>query len=263
MIGLNRLTKNLVFDKLTAAKMHYDAGFHMPMHKDNLSKISIVLEGEFSEKPIDGQAVLLGNTSIITKPNTILHENTFGKKGCTILSIQFPEHTILPPVCQKLAYHNHPSVMLLGIKIWLQLVKAKTNVEIDIVLNEFIQTIQLLQSQSSKSKMFTAASMLLKLQCRKRPVQEVSDSLSLHRGYLSRAFKEDFHIAPGAFNKKQRLIHAIQYLNKKENSLAGVAYEAGFSDQSHFTRILQKEIGCTPMELRKYLQNMEKVTNLL
>jgi AraC-like DNA-binding protein len=47
------------------------------------------------------------------------------------------------------------------------------------------------------------------------------------------------------------LLYCLTSTNK---TLAAIAYECGFSDQSHMSRIVLKETGFTPNSLRMLLQ---------
>jgi AraC-like DNA-binding protein len=44
--------------------------------------------------------------------------------------------------------------------------------------------------------------------------------------------------------------HACDKLKRTNEPLADIAFETGFSDQSHFNRVFKKLIGLTPLEYR-------------
>ena len=47
--------------------------------------------------------------------------------------------------------------------------------------------------------------------------------------------------------------HACQLLSAPEASLAGVAFDAGFADQSQFSRAFKQLTGVTPGSFRKMM----------
>lgn len=47
-----------------------------------------------------------------------------------------------------------------------------------------------------------------------------------------------------------RVDHAVKRLADREVTLASLALECGFSDQSHFNRVFRKLTGMTPGEFR-------------
>jgi AraC-like DNA-binding protein len=86
-------------------------------------------------------------------------------------------------------------------------------------------------------------------------LKEVSQSLNVHPAYLSREFSKYFDdLSFGDYIRKLRIEKSMQLLNDPRYSLAEIAYLAGFSDQSHFTRIFKKHTGKNPSSFRKNLQ---------
>ena len=76
-------------------------------------------------------------------------------------------------------------------------------------------------------------------ECRRSPV------------YLSQVFPRYFGETFGEYLRRVRIAKAARLLNTKSKPLAEVAYAAGFSDQSHFTRCFKKVQGMTPGEYQK------------
>jgi AraC-like DNA-binding protein len=246
--------RQLRFDRLIAEKTYYEAGLQMPRHTDALSRISITMDGESEEITDTGHAIL--NTStLLVKPNTAFHENTFGKKGCTILSIQFPDETLFPEKFRQWACYRHPGITVLGLALWTELKKAKNDKVVNDVLRRLCSMIEKLQSyQGQKKHLLYAASVLSGESEEKKSIQDISNELSLHRVYFSRSFTKQYAISPAAYVQQERLVKTAIALRKKENTLTAAAYEAGYSDQSHMIRSVKKIFGVTPSRLRDYLQ---------
>jgi AraC family transcriptional regulator len=78
----------------------------------------------------------------------------------------------------------------------------------------------------------------------------VAREVGLHPVYLSRAFRRltgrnvSQHVAAA------RIRFAARKLAEPGLSLADIALEAGFADQSHFTRVFRRETGLTPAVFR-------------
>jgi AraC-like DNA-binding protein len=93
-------------------------------------------------------------------------------------------------------------------------------------------------------------------------LKELSKDLNIHPAYLSREFSKHFdNLSFGDYIRKQRIEKAIDYLNSSNFSLTKIAYLAGFSDQSHFTRIFKKQTGKSPSVYRresKKVKNKQK-----
>jgi AraC-like DNA-binding protein len=86
-------------------------------------------------------------------------------------------------------------------------------------------------------------------------LKELSRGLDINPSYLSREFSKYFEdLSFGEYIRKQRIDKAIELMQNRAYSLTDIAYLAGFSDQSHFTRIFKKQTGQNPSGYRKKLQ---------
>lgn len=63
-----------------------------------------------------------------------------------------------------------------------------------------------------------------------------------------RDFKTFFATTPQKWLKEQRLEKALQLLNKKEMSVADVAYEVGYENTSYFIRAFKEKAGLSPKQ---------------
>ena len=55
----------------------------------------------------------------------------------------------------------------------------------------------------------------------------------------------------GEYVRRQRIALACRSLAESDMPLADVAIEAGFADQSHFTRTFKRQLGVTPAAYRR------------
>jgi AraC-like DNA-binding protein len=76
-----------------------------------------------------------------------------------------------------------------------------------------------------------------------------------HRSLSSfkRDFQQQFNESPGKWIIKRRVEHAANILANTEQSISEVAFESGFEDLSHFSRVFKKFIGKNPSEYKKSL----------
>ncbi len=75
--------------------------------------------------------------------------------------------------------------------------------------------------------------------------------LGVNSGYLSRHFKETFHIGLHEYILSLRLRHAVLLLQDPENSITFCAFESGFHSLRTFYRVFSEEFHCTPKEYRQ------------
>jgi AraC family transcriptional regulator len=80
---------------------------------------------------------------------------------------------------------------------------------------------------------------------------ELGETVGVHPAYLARAFRAHYGFSVGEYSRRLRLAWAAEELSRGEAPLAEVAANAGFADQSHFTRVFKQHVGTTPARYRE------------
>ena len=83
--------------------------------------------------------------------------------------------------------------------------------------------------------------------------------LGVNPGYLSRHFKETFHIGLHEYILSLRLRHAAVLLQDPNNSITFCAPESGFHSLRTFYRVFSEEFHCTPKEYRQKMPVLSAV----
>jgi AraC family transcriptional regulator len=83
--------------------------------------------------------------------------------------------------------------------------------------------------------------------------EELAAEASVHPVYLAAVFRRFYRETMGEYVQKLRIAHASKLLLDKDLPLSEIAYCAGFSDQSHFTRVFKRFVGITPGAFRNSL----------
>lgn len=96
-------------------------------------------------------------------------------------------------------------------------------------------------------------------------VQHLANAVGLSRSQLFRLFKAQIGISPKAYLRVYRIRHVVNLLqqNKQSRSLATVAQEAGYFDQSHLIREFVRSTGLPPMQFLQREQNATFIQYLL
>jgi AraC family transcriptional regulator len=74
----------------------------------------------------------------------------------------------------------------------------------------------------------------------------------LHPVSFARAFRVRYRVSPGELMRQLRIEWAADELVRRPaQSIAAIAAEAGFYDQSHFARVFASAMGRTPVQHRR------------
>jgi AraC family transcriptional regulator len=80
---------------------------------------------------------------------------------------------------------------------------------------------------------------------------ELGEAVNVHPIYLASQFRRHFGCTLGDYLRRLRVDFAARDLAGSETPLWEIALAAGFSDQSHFTRIFKQHTGLTPAAYRE------------
>jgi AraC family transcriptional regulator len=82
-------------------------------------------------------------------------------------------------------------------------------------------------------------------------VADVAAEVRVHPAHLAREFRRHYGMAIGAYARRLRLDWAAARLATTDDPLASIAYDSGFANQSHFTRVFKRHTGLTPARYRE------------
>lgn len=82
-------------------------------------------------------------------------------------------------------------------------------------------------------------------------LREFGEQFHLSEKYISRYFKEHFHITLSQYVTYLRLEHAKQMIQETDISVTEVAMQSGYQNISYFIRSFKKTYGVSPLKYRK------------
>jgi AraC family transcriptional regulator len=85
----------------------------------------------------------------------------------------------------------------------------------------------------------------------KLSIAALAREAGMHPVSFARAFRARYRASPGELVRTLRLAWAAQQLTEHDRSIAAIAADAGFCDQSHFARAFAAATGRTPREHRR------------
>ena len=82
-------------------------------------------------------------------------------------------------------------------------------------------------------------------------ISEIARAAGIHPIHLARTFREFFGCTPGDYLRRCRLDRAALLLTRNNLPIGRIAAEAGFADQSHFSKAFRKAYRTSPREYRR------------
>lgn len=86
-------------------------------------------------------------------------------------------------------------------------------------------------------------------------LQDGADELGLNKEYFCRMFKANMGISFISYVNQVRIDHIYQELILTDDSIQEITERHGFYNQKLFYQLFKKRYGCTPVKLRKIVQN--------
>lgn len=81
-------------------------------------------------------------------------------------------------------------------------------------------------------------------------VESVARTIGVHPVHLTRSFRQHFRCTPGDFLRTHKVTKAANLLRGRGMTIAQVAAECAFYDQSHLVRSFRRHFGLTPQQFR-------------
>jgi len=85
------------------------------------------------------------------------------------------------------------------------------------------------------------------------PLKEFAKLTHLSLASFKREFKRVFQTTPGKWLIQKRLDYASQLIGTSSKSINDIAFESGFENNSHFSRVFRDRFGVSPLQYRKQL----------
>ena len=82
---------------------------------------------------------------------------------------------------------------------------------------------------------------------------EIARVARVNRVHLARQFRSYFETSVGEYIRLKRVEQACKLVSTTSESLAEIAIDCGFSDQSHFSTTFRRHMGLTPARFREQI----------
>jgi AraC family transcriptional regulator len=79
----------------------------------------------------------------------------------------------------------------------------------------------------------------------------IAGSVGIHPAHLARVFRQRHGCTVSDYVRGLRIEYARHCLRTSDTALARIALAAGFSDQSHFSKVFKRQTGMSPAVYRE------------
>lgn len=236
----------------------YGCGLSLLRHHHEWPTVTIVLSGEFAEILPDG-ARWCQRSTIVVKPAGVPHSNWYGSSGAHCLIAELRE---APSLNDNDTSGSLPSRVLYSVHGPLNAASSRAlrayrddddtaRMALESVLHEIMGEARApVRCASSATALQRAMEYLHAEFMRPLLLRDVAAAAGVQPSYLARAFRRHFARTPGEVLRELRVNWAAHLLIETGLGIAQIALAAGFTDQSHLTRVFARRIGCTPARYR-------------
>lgn len=256
-------SRRLIATGARVSEIQYRPNHICPMHWHKRPSLGIVLKGTISKRFSESSDVIEANNAYVL-PAGMLHTDDFGPGSRTIVVEIEPDH---PLSIQRLKVYgsvfdsyrkmDDRHLHWLGRRLASE-IQVPDDAAVDTVDNLIAEILDVAaraatipQDGDLPAWLIQAREIARNAIHRRMSVQEIADNVGVHPAYLARRFRAEFGVTPGTFARNARLDWAAGKLIETDIPIAELAIQAGFSDQSHFTRAFRQYLDQTPAQYRE------------
>lgn len=222
----------------------YDEETRLPLHAHGESFATFVLAGGFREESPGSSHVCAASSVVVHAPGD-RHTNHFGGRT-TCLTIQ-------GGAFRRNAFLATPSVASIALKAQDEFHRPDTFSPMVIealMLELFVAAERQPADRSAPSWLAHVRAMVERRFQEPLTLRELAEEAGVEPSRLAHAFRRHYGATVGERLRELRVRYAIQRIHSSA-ALNQIALDAGFSDQSHFTRTFRRATGMTPAAFRR------------
>ena len=239
----------------------YRKSVTLPEHSHELAFFTLILQGHYSEY-YAGKNLFYAPMTVLWRHSNLSHRDKIEQNGSRFFFVEIKRAYL----DRLLAYEKVPEHLFEqnGKLTWLA-TRLRCEVQDNEICSPLVAegiTLEMLGNLARKKtsaekrppKWLLRVVEKLNEEFTENPsTEELALEADVHPVYLASVFRRFYHETIGEYVQKLRVAHASKLLLEREIPLCEIAYSAGFSDQSHFTRIFKRVVGITPGAFRDSL----------
>lgn len=242
---------------LTFVETRYLAGTFIEPHAHSAASLSLVLCGEYLEK-IDRRERHCSTRMLLTHPRGAIHSNQHGKSEVRMISISLAaeQEAELPPLRSlgEPVETAGPEIDRCGRVLARELREpgSASSLALTALTFELLAKLERIGESTGRPPQWLRAVVdRLRDERGSTPTLfQLAREVDVHPAHLARSFRRHLGSSVGEFARASRLNRARIALECDQDSIAAIAAENGFADQSHFTRHFTRSYGVSPAKWR-------------
>jgi AraC family transcriptional regulator len=222
----------------------------LPPHAHEPATLNIVLDGEYRETIGQGTVRSHGPATIIAKPAGAVHANELGAAPVECLVVELGTDEV-----SGVAIHRSAGVARYGGRLRAELIRVDefTGMAAEALVLELLAELHRTAEPAPERRnlWLLRARDLLHDEPGPATLGSLAQRIGMHPVYIARAFRGRYGCSVGEYARHLRVERARRLLHHTRQSLAEIALQAGYSDQSHLTRDFRRAFGLSPGAYRR------------
>jgi len=247
---------------LVLADVRYPPGAHLPRHAHERPYFCLIRRGHYTEA-YGRRMRVCGPGALVFHPPGERHAEAFGDCSVASFNVEIGPEWLYrlretgSVLDQPIEFHNGEAPGL-GYRLFAELRRsdAASAVAIESITSEILTAFAArpVALDNSKPKWLTRARDILHDRFQEPlALRAIAREAGVHPVHFASAFRRFYGCSVGEYLRRIRFEQLCRMLRQPHTPLAEIAQATGFADQSHFTRVLKRFTGMTPVQYRTFL----------
>jgi AraC family transcriptional regulator len=223
----------------------YGEGTRLPRHSHGSAFITIVVEGGFRERSRKATIDCTRHDVIVHAPGEVHHDEFLARRTRCL--------SVIGGTFERTALLASPDTAGLALKVFDEFRHPDelSSIVIEATMLELFVASERRAEERKPPRWLVRVRDEVERHFRESlTLARLAESVDVHPTRLAREFRRHYGTTVGELIRDLRIAYAQQAL-LREVALDEIAYDAGFADQSHFTRTFKRVTGLTPSHYRR------------
>ena len=246
--GHGRVLDELRVDGARLVAVEHAAGLAIDCHSHDTAKLAILVNGGATER-MGADLVEHARFELVARPRFCAHENQYHAEGARSILVELDEL----PGNAGLAGPLDPEVARLHGRRVADAFGARPSERARLAqaaIREVVVALGEAPLPRTPAWLERARELLFAQLAEPPRLAELARSVGVHPVHLAQAFRRRWNTTPLGYVRAHRVFRAVELI-ARGRSLAEVAANVGFADQSHMTRAIHRARQAPPGSLRR------------